>query len=123
MSNNNIINYNVDNDNQIIASKFIIYLVIYLFICRIIYIIYKIFKPERNTLHVTLLTNKLVESDLNSVKECCICLEDNSLEQSIKLNCNHIFHKECIKKWYNEVKTNYQYKLNFNCPLCKTIII
>ena len=45
---------------------------------------------------------------------CCICLEQFKINDDInKLNCNHIFHKVCLDKWY---------KFN-NCPLCRTIII
>ena len=46
---------------------------------------------------------------------CPICLEEyNDKETICKLNCNHIFHKECIKEWF---------KKNNNCPNCRKIII
>ena len=44
-------------------------------------------------------------------KECVICLENFKLnEQICKLNCNHLFHIDCIEPWLNEKK---------NCPICR----
>ena len=40
--------------------------------------------------------------------ECSICLEE--CENYIKLNCNHIYHYECISKWIKSSTT---------CPLCR----
>ena len=46
---------------------------------------------------------------------CSICLEEYDNDNIIsKLNCNHIFHKECIKEWFQK---------NNNCPNCRKIII
>ena len=45
---------------------------------------------------------------------CSICLED--LEKNLAvLNCNHIYHFDCIKMWYKEKRK--KNKL-LNCPLC-----
>jgi hypothetical protein len=45
-------------------------------------------------------------------KECNICMEEYKLNDHIvKLACNHIFHKDCIKNWLcNERVT---------CPVCR----
>ena len=44
--------------------------------------------------------------------ECNICIENFKKDnQVIKLDCNHMFHKECIKKWLCEEKVN--------CPVCR----
>ena len=51
---------------------------------------------------------------MSTVIDCSICLEDmedTTIES--KLECGHIFHKECISKW--TVKNN-------NCPLCRSYI-
>ena len=50
--------------------------------------------------------------------ECCsICLEDFKSGDNIKkLNCTHIFHKECLQPWFNDNN-------NRNCPMCRTDII
>lgn len=45
-------------------------------------------------------------------KECNICMDEYKLNDNIvKLSCNHIFHKDCIKNWLcNERVT---------CPICR----
>jgi len=40
---------------------------------------------------------------------CSICL-DIIKNEGQKLNCNHIFHKECIEKWFER---------GHQCPLCR----
>jgi SUMO ligase MMS21 Smc5/6 complex component len=39
---------------------------------------------------------------------CPICLEKNNM--TIKLPCNHWFHKDCILNWFQHSN---------NCPLCR----
>lgn len=42
---------------------------------------------------------------------CPICLEEfNEDESVIELPCKHVFHKECIKKWFEN---------NHSCPTCR----
>ena len=45
-------------------------------------------------------------------QQCSICL-DNICEENtvIKLDCNHIFHGQCISQWLSE---------NSSCPLCRS---
>jgi len=44
--------------------------------------------------------------------ECSICMEELKINtEGIKLKCNHIYHKNCIKSYL----LNYDYK----CPLCR----
>jgi len=44
--------------------------------------------------------------------ECSICLECiNNSDNIYKLNCDHCFHRNCIKKWLNKKSS---------CPLCRT---
>tara|TARA_B110000208_G_C11765682_1_gene428539 strand:+ start:27 stop:494 length:468 start_codon:yes stop_codon:yes gene_type:complete len=70
------------------------------------------------------IVNSSIEiNDINNNKICSICLEENNSEKSIKLNCTHVFHKECIKEWKKEVITNRELSLEFTCPICKTIIV
>ena len=44
--------------------------------------------------------------------ECLICIENfENDSELLKLNCNHVFHKKCIKNWIcNE---------NNKCPICR----
>ncbi|KAL1979166.1 hypothetical protein VTN96DRAFT_6604 [Rasamsonia emersonii] len=42
---------------------------------------------------------------------CVVCLEPVLRSQEIhELKCLHVFHKECLEKWY--------LRNHFNCPLC-----
>ena len=56
---------------------------------------------------------KLCNIDNNISKECLICLEcfsDNN-EELIKINCDHLFHNNCIKNWLC-CESN-------KCPICR----
>ena len=65
--------------------------------------------------------NKILENtfiaDYNGNEEyntnCPICLDKFS-SKVIKLKCNHIYHKECIRPWLKE---------NKSCPMCREEII
>lgn len=52
------------------------------------------------------------ESLLQDNLSCNICLEEINKEDSlIKLKCNHIYHKNCIKEWLTKQSTK--------CPNCR----
>ena len=42
--------------------------------------------------------------------DCSICLKDINNNDKFITDCNHIFHIECINKWY---------KISHRCPLCR----
>lgn len=42
------------------------------------------------------------------LRNCSICLENIHFSELHKTDCNHSFHKECIKKWNKS-----------NCPVCR----
>jgi len=54
--------------------------------------------------------NKMID-DIFDEEQCCICIEV-IVEDDFSLPCNHIFHRNCIKKWIKKSKT---------CPLCNKI--
>ena len=62
--------------------------------------------------------NKLTDDEFKNLEtcseitNCVICMENKKM--NIKLKCNHIFCKGCIKKWLTE-KSN-------TCPNCRTEI-
>lgn len=41
---------------------------------------------------------------------CTICLEESGNPVEIQLQCNHVFHQDCIEEWLNREK---------HCPVCK----
>lgn len=48
------------------------------------------------------------------MSECSICFENITNKNKIILICGHIYHKKCIKTWYN-------FKKNYSCPICRNI--
>ena len=44
--------------------------------------------------------------------ECIICLDPMIINDKVHiLNCGHMYHYDCINKWFNKKK-------EINCPLC-----
>lgn len=69
-------------------------------------IYYNIYQKNKN------LKEKLIKIDDNDI--CSICLEDLKNGKCVVLSCEHIYHKDCIKKWL---------KKNETCPNCRINII
>ena len=68
--------------------------------------------PKKKFNHLKL--KKIKEDDplINTV--CSICLENYKKNDYYRtLNCNHIFHKKCIDRWFKNQET---------CPMCRTNI-
>ena len=59
-------------------------------------------KPE-------IITLELTEIDKEEYTHCIICIDDN-INDLVKTECNHIYHKKCINKWIKE---------NNTCPICR----
>jgi len=60
-------------------------------------------------LNTLIVCNELPENN------CSICLDEFKNEDILKkLNCSHIFHKDCLAPWINN---------NKSCPLCRTDIL
>ncbi|CAH8266377.1 unnamed protein product [Arabidopsis lyrata] len=52
----------------------------------------------------------------NAASECIVCLSTlKTGEQVRKLDCRHVFHKQCLEGWLQH--------LNFNCPLCRSPLL
>jgi len=50
---------------------------------------------------------------------CSICFEKLTDKHIIKLECNHLFHKECLESWYNSTSID----AVKSCPLCRDTIV
>lgn len=51
-------------------------------------------------------------SELENGDSCVICLEDFVVAEKVAhLDCDHVFHGECISKWFWENKV---------CPMCRS---
>lgn len=68
-------------------------------------------RNENQTLNMSSVKFKNVKTKDNICTICCTQFEND--DSIILLNCNHIFHKECINEWIH-------YKAE--CPLCKTSV-
>mgnify|MGYP001166723081 CR=1 FL=1 len=59
--------------------------------------------------------NTIILCEQLSDNICSVCLDEFKDGDTIKkLNCNHIFHKDCLEPWLNN---------NRNCPLCRQNIV
>ena len=104
---------NTDINNEDPAFLFIGASTLFCFyFCSILFDIiikkYKNYKIEKNL---------LLPINIEDIKEnkCSICLEEYNRDKDIiKLKCNHEYHKECIKAWFD---------INKNCPQCRKNII
>ena len=104
-------NTNINNEDPAFLFVGVSTLFCYYF-CSILFDIlidkYKRYKIE---------TKLLLPINIKDIKEnkCSICLEEYIENNNIiKLNCEHQYHKECIKEWLN---------INRNCPQCRKNII
>lgn len=55
--------------------------------------------------------------------DCSICLEEISFKNKkdiVELDCNHLFHKNCLNPW---IRNSLRLNNNAGCPLCREIII
>lgn len=72
-------------------------------------------QPNEETALSTFTVNITNEQVIPTNESCSICLESYSeVKPGIKIECNHIFHKECIVEWLINNET---------CPLCRQNII
>ena len=62
------------------------------------------------------LNKKNKKNDIDKLEECSICLEGFADKNYVILNCNHIFHKKCVKTWINQNNQS-------GCPLCRDTVI
>ncbi|CAO3614971.1 unnamed protein product [Cunninghamella blakesleeana] len=46
--------------------------------------------------------------------ECSICIDPLQQEPMAALTCGHVFHKDCVTKWFSQPQQN-------KCPLCNKI--
>ncbi|XP_045813276.1 RING finger protein 24 [Trifolium pratense] len=54
---------------------------------------------------------------------CAVCLNKLKMEDEVRelMNCDHVFHRECIDKWLEHGYENENH--NQTCPLCRAPLI
>ena len=50
------------------------------------------------------------DEEENNKEQFCFCMEEKENAEFVKLNCNHIFHTECLAQWLVN---------NNSCPNCR----
>ena len=82
----------------------------------------KLFKNQINPNEYILNVIKFKHKKSNTVEDkdinCSICIEKNN-NNSIILECKHVFHFNCIRNWIKKCKND---NIQITCPLCKNII-
>ena len=59
--------------------------------------------------------NSIIELEIDDDNFCSICYEDYLSDKVIlQLNCEHIFHMECLNEWWKRINEK-------KCPYCKVI--
>lgn len=56
-----------------------------------------------------LIVNEATSSNVSSQDECAICLSTLDKDDVDKLECKHLFHKHCIKRWLSAVSIDNWY--------------
>ena len=58
--------------------------------------------------------NYQVFPEQNLEDSCCICQDKLATFNTVKLECNHIYHTTCLDNWI---------KNNYNCCLCRKRVV
>jgi hypothetical protein len=62
--------------------------------------------------------NLKTDDKLDHTQRCCICLDDYTTHQAVKLFlCNHVIGKDCLSTWLNSTMEN-----SNQCPFCRTAL-
>ena len=59
------------------------------------------------------LNKYIIHENINDI--CPICIENFEKETIVRLDCNHVYHKDCLEMWI--INNN-----NDECPYCRKII-
>lgn len=58
----------------------------------------------------------LIKDDQHLKCPICYCKIDLQYNGTTKLYCNHIFHYNCINKWFKQKEINNE---ELKCPVCR----
>jgi hypothetical protein len=93
---------------QLLSLILIAIIVVYIIFCIAMIFSYIFSSKKKNKNIKEMIDIKDIKID-NPNEECSICLEIND-NAWIKIHCNHIYHKECLKEWI---------KISKSCPICR----
>ena len=70
--------------------------------------------PVRASIDSIINNINIFKMNTNNISEehCCSICQQNIIDNELysKLNCNHLFHNKCLKKWLS---------INNSCPMCR----
>jgi hypothetical protein len=79
--------------------------------------LWKKVRPQKRKYNINVLLINSEEGGKINCKDCPICLEEETNDQMVKMNCCHEFCGKCIKGYLDNLKIN----LKPRCALCRTI--
>ena len=117
MENDMIEKYNNNNEQLNDDSDYELYTLMIILLCTSISmgisVLLPICKNKINYFCIMNYNNNIDDELL--LDECIICLEKyNMNDKIVRLNCSHIYHRDCIKSWFNKKMT---------CPICRYDIL
>ncbi|KAI9113684.1 hypothetical protein K1719_014935 [Acacia pycnantha] len=64
---------------------------------------------------------EMVERVPETQDTCAVCLNQLRMEDEVRelMNCDHVFHRECIDRWLDHDHDNH----NPTCPLCRAPLL
>ncbi|CAK68332.1 unnamed protein product (macronuclear) [Paramecium tetraurelia] len=86
-------------------------------------IVYYCYKPKSTKSNLEGLYQLANQEDLQKFPECPICLENfeiNKLALLARLECQHIFHIQCLSMWKTHQNKKTPYSI---CPCCRKAIV
>lgn len=74
--------------------------------------------PQAPKIKIKVKSKSLSKEEFESMNPdvCGICLDYHAKSNSLLCNCNHLFGKDCIKKWKNICNKQ---KKDLSCPSCR----
>lgn len=58
------------------------------------------------------------------LQECIICYDDIPVQDAYWLPCSHVFHVQCIRRWFMWTEQlNIQKRPSRRCPICNHSVI
>lgn len=85
-------------------------------------------KDSANNQNISLLQKTNGCRSVSLGQECIICYDDISVQEAYWLPCSHVFHDECIRRWFawadrTSITWNTGKKIVRRCPICSHSIM
>ncbi|CAD8198119.1 unnamed protein product [Paramecium pentaurelia] len=108
----------VDEDDEKLIKLLVILSIAVIILSCFGIIAYRCFRQKSDKQNQNRMYSNPIQEDIQNYQECPICLDNfeiNQLTQLAKLDCNHIFHIQCLTLW----RTYYTNTIYSICPCCR----